>query len=276
MKATSTQPAWVSALLDTDLSPMERILLAILARYQGQNGHAYPSRARLAADLGTAERTVERLVKSLEKKRRLTIERPERQGRGMHNRYIVHAHPKGRQDCPPSTPDKGDTDVPLPDNKKGDTARTKRATTHAMSRGCTRKSKSVKESMSEHASRLSQLLFDLIRQRKPDCKPPNLREWAVVVDCMIRLDSRKPERIEAVIRWCQADTTPRGPNGFCWANNILSTAKLREKFDRLELEMDASAGRSGQTPEAAMPVYRDSSGRTPRELALAGLGGGAR
>jgi hypothetical protein len=46
---------------------------------------------------------------------------------------------------------------------------------------------------------------------------------------MIRLDERKPERIEQVIRWTQQDPF--------WQGNILSTAKLREKFDQLELKM---------------------------------------
>jgi hypothetical protein len=45
---------------------------------------------------------------------------------------------------------------------------------------------------------------------------------------MIRLDNRAPESIEAVIRWCQADTF--------WQNNILSGAKLREQYDQLDLK----------------------------------------
>ncbi len=50
---------------------------------------------------------------------------------------------------------------------------------------------------------------------------------------MIRLDSRKPDRIEKVIRWSQQDSF--------WQSNILSVAKLRKQFDVLELRM------SGQT-----------------------------
>ncbi len=46
---------------------------------------------------------------------------------------------------------------------------------------------------------------------------------------MFRLDDRTPERIEAVLRWCQKDPF--------WQNNILSTGALRKHFDRLELEM---------------------------------------
>jgi hypothetical protein len=84
------------------------------------------------------------------------------------------------------------------------------------------------------------LLFEEMTKRKPDHKKPNLQKWAKHIDYMIRLDERKPERIEAVIRWCQQDA-PKGGNGFGWQNNILSTRKLREKFDKLELDMGPAA-----------------------------------
>jgi len=80
--------------------------------------------------------------------------------------------------------------------------------------------------------RLAKLLLDLILIRKPDYKKPNLQQWAVQIDRMIRLDSRKPGRIEAVIRWCQQDDF--------WQNNVLSTNKLRRHFDKLELTMQKS------------------------------------
>lgn len=113
MNSGASQPVWVSALLDKGLSPIERILLALLARYQGGNDRAWPSRSMLAADLGTSERTVKRLIASLARKGKLTVSRPERQGRGQRNEYIVHLGGKGGQQCPPSTPDKGDVDVSL-------------------------------------------------------------------------------------------------------------------------------------------------------------------
>lgn len=84
---------------------------------------------------------------------------------------------------------------------------------------------------------LSNLLAELIIKRKPDNletlperKVVTLRRWASDIDKMIRLDHRKPERIEEVIRWCQKDTF--------WQANILSAKTLREKFDKLELQME--------------------------------------
>jgi len=85
--------------------------------------------------------------------------------------------------------------------------------------------------------RLSKLLLDLILERKADFQKPNLQNWAVHIDRMIRLDNRKPEKIREVILWCQQDEGTGGKwKG--WQDNILSTEKLREKFDQLELEMN--------------------------------------
>ncbi|MFA5382086.1 MAG: hypothetical protein WC356_02890 [Candidatus Micrarchaeia archaeon] len=87
-------------------------------------------------------------------------------------------------------------------------------------------------------SRLAVLLFKKITDRKPDFKKPDLQKWAEHIDKMIRIDNRKPETIEKIIIWCQADCGDGGKwKG--WQNNILSTAKLREKFDKLELAMNA-------------------------------------
>jgi len=81
--------------------------------------------------------------------------------------------------------------------------------------------------------RLSLLLLNLILERKPDYKKPDLQKWAVEIGRMIRIDRRKPDKIEQVIRFAQADTGNGNWNG--WQNNILSTSKLRGKFDKLEL-----------------------------------------
>ncbi len=83
--------------------------------------------------------------------------------------------------------------------------------------------------------RLAQFLLDSIRQRKADMRSPDLQAWAVEIGRMIRLDHREPQRIEAVIRWCRKDPF--------WWKNILSARKLREHFDRLEIEMGGQSAR---------------------------------
>ena len=80
--------------------------------------------------------------------------------------------------------------------------------------------------------RLAAMLFELIRERKTDFKKPNLHSWAKHIGHMIRLDGRTPDRIEKVMRWAMDDSF--------WQTNILSTAKLRSKFDQLERKMKGS------------------------------------
>lgn len=116
--------------------------------------------------------------------------------------------------------------------------------------------------------RLAQLLLDLICKRKPDFrdaqpdrKQKTLERWAKHVDWMIRLDHRKPERIEQVIRWCQADSGNGSWSG--WQNNVLCTEKLRKQFDMLELSM----GSNGDGTVEAAPF--DKGAATQREKMLA-------
>ncbi len=77
--------------------------------------------------------------------------------------------------------------------------------------------------------RLSKFLLELILKKKPNFRQPDIQQWAVHIDRLIRLDRRTPGDIEAVIEWSRADDF--------WQNNILSTEKLRKQFDQLELRM---------------------------------------
>lgn len=108
--------------------------------------------------------------------------------------------------------------------------------------------KKKKEPFVEGAAplRLATFLFNCIRRNLPEFKQPDLQAWAKHVDYMLRLDKRDPEHIKAVIKWAQCDNQPRGDSNFCWANNILSTQKLREKYDQLTLKMAAGPGKKDE------------------------------
>lgn len=84
---------------------------------------------------------------------------------------------------------------------------------------------------------LSCLLLDLIRENNPSYKEPNIDKWSEVVRKMREIDNRTPEQIEYVIRWCQKSEF--------WQANILSTSKLREKFDTLVAQIK----RNNSTPK---------------------------
>jgi hypothetical protein len=81
----------------------------------------------------------------------------------------------------------------------------------------------------------AQLLLEAIKKTKPDIKPPNISSWEKEIDRMLRIDKRSEESLKAILKWLP--TAPRSPNGFCWADNILSAEALRAQFDKLELAM---------------------------------------
>ncbi len=84
--------------------------------------------------------------------------------------------------------------------------------------------------------KISSLLLSLIRKNKPDFRDPDLQKWSNEIDLMIQKEKRDPERIEKVIRWATNDEF--------WKTNILSTKKLRQQFDTLEIKMEAQKKRN--------------------------------
>jgi hypothetical protein len=66
-----------------------------------------------------------------------------------------------------------------------------------------------------------------MRRNNPEAKEPNFQTWANEIRKMINIDKRKPEQIKNMIVWCQNDSF--------WKGNILSTKKLRDKYDQLKV-----------------------------------------
>lgn len=76
--------------------------------------------------------------------------------------------------------------------------------------------------------RLANLLFELIKENNPTHKQPSIESWAEEVRKMREIDKRTEQQIEFLMRWAQNDNF--------WRGNILSTKKLREKFDQLVMQ----------------------------------------
>ena len=85
--------------------------------------------------------------------------------------------------------------------------------------------------------RLSNLLLDLILNKKDNFKKPDIQKWSLHIDRILHIDKRTPEEIEKVIRWCQYDDF--------WCVNILSTEKLRKQIDKLEIRMNNKPNKQG-------------------------------
>jgi len=85
----------------------------------------------------------------------------------------------------------------------------------------------TKENYSPNSNevRMAELLFSYIVKRHPNHRKPDMQKWALHIDRMIRLDNRRVEDIEKIIKWCQVEEF--------WRKNILSTERLRKQFDTL-------------------------------------------
>jgi len=99
---------------------------------------------------------------------------------------------------------------------------------------------------------LSSELYNLMLLNNPKAKKPNLQTWAGHIDLMIRIDKRSVEDIRSVIQWCQKDSF--------WQANILSTKKLREKYDQLTMKMK-SLSKSGNQIVTKQTTQQDISNK---------------
>lgn len=84
--------------------------------------------------------------------------------------------------------------------------------------------------------RLSKLLLDEIRKNNPKFKEPNIKTWAGHIDKAMRIDGRSVKDLEDVIKYAQGSDF--------WKANILSTQKLRAKFDTLYMQLQNSKPKS--------------------------------
>jgi len=74
----------------------------------------------------------------------------------------------------------------------------------------------------------SKYLFEKIQSIDSKVKQPDFQKWAEQIDKLIRIDKRTEKEIAAVIVFATEDNF--------WKSNILSTAKLRDKFDTLFIQ----------------------------------------
>lgn len=83
-------------------------------------------------------------------------------------------------------------------------------------------------------------MLKLLQDLNPNHKSPNFNEWANTIRLMRERDNRSDEEIRRVFQFANNDDF--------WKSNILSPAKLREKFDTLSI-------RAGVTPKPKQKRY---------------------
>lgn len=100
---------------------------------------------------------------------------------------------------------------------------------------------------------LSKHLLELILKRNPKNKKPNLQKWAYNIDLLIHRDGRTFEEIYSVIEWCQESDF--------WQNNVLSTEKLRDKFDQLYMKMKGEINGTSKVKPSTYAQAQDAERR---------------
>lgn len=69
------------------ISPMAKITFATLLDYAWQDGFCFPAQERLARDIGTNEKSVRKYLAELQELGMIEVKK---QGRGLHNVYILN------------------------------------------------------------------------------------------------------------------------------------------------------------------------------------------
>lgn len=96
--------------------------------------------------------------------------------------------------------------------------------------------------------RIANFLYQNILKNKSDFKKPNLQKWADDSRLMLERDKRNIETVKKLIVWVQKDEFEM--------KNVQSVAKLRNRFDNLEMKMN-SGNQKQKTETVSHPSHRE-------------------
>lgn len=111
-----------------------------------------------------------------------------------------------------------------------------------------REDKIIKEKQySSSDFEIGRQIFEMILTLNPTHKKPNLAAWASEVRKIREIDKRPAEEILELFRWANADNF--------WKTNILSPAKLREKWDILTVKRKERTGTKKSNIDHALEEF---------------------
>lgn len=102
---------------------------------------------------------------------------------------------------------------------------------------------------------LTDYLIGKIKEELPNAITPDInnladkQKWAVYVDRMRRLDKRTDEDIKKALRYATTDSF--------WKTNILSTKKLRDKFDTLYAQSNKRPNNKANTYHGQLDMMKE-------------------
>lgn len=95
---------------------------------------------------------------------------------------------------------------------------------------------------------LANRFYQNILKNNPNHKEPNLQKWSNDIRLMIERDNRTLEQIKYLIDWVQQDSFEM--------SNVLSTDKLRKRFDQLAMKVKTLAQRSQKNDQRKPKAFQ--------------------
>ena len=210
--------------LNKDLTIMEKLFLVEIDSLDNDKG-CFASNAHFAEFFGITKGRCTQIIKSLEKKRLVTI-KLEREGKNVSKRIIKVVRKLNTLVSKLNTP-LSETKHPYLENDEGSN------TSNSNTDSSTSRSKLKFET---HHLKLAELLYKQIQNNSPKYPEPDLEKWANEFRLMMERDKRDGKEIQDLIIKTQSDNF--------WKKNILSPGKLRKQYDRLVMEFEDSQKKS--------------------------------
>ncbi len=80
--------------------------------------------------------------------------------------------------------------------------------------------------------KLSEFFISQIKKNNPNFKYPNIQKWSDDFRKIVEIDDRDKRETAMLIKWVQKDSF--------WMSNVLSPARLREKYDQLIMRVSSN------------------------------------
>lgn len=212
----------------------------------GAHALAFEFNNGVPRDNQVAWRKVWRWVKRFENEGMLTIK--------SNNKYSVITvvnYPQYQSSDNPMTTQRQSTDNPVTTIKNAKNAKNanKRDSQHSRKREYADDSPELIEAT---------YLWEKIKNNNPEHRKPNLQAWANDIRKMHEIDKRPFDKIHRMIDWCQSDTF--------WQTNILSVAKLREKYDTMKAQANRPyISRRAPARQEATPEWMQEGYKAPKQ-----------
>ncbi len=109
--------------------------------------------------------------------------------------------------------------------------------------------KRSKFSFSDNQMRFAKAVYEKVKVITPKMKEPNLESWANTARLLNEVDGADLNDVWKVFSWANADSF--------WSVNILSLAKLRDKYPDLSAKMKAASNGFNGKPQQSRPAVKE-------------------